>query len=245
MRSMPVVGVISAYYLDIFCPANFTVKNKSSFHWVLFLAKAYMTLFMWSNMSLCTVITWCNVTVCLFNIHRVQYRNGLNTSMTYFTMVHSSCVVNSGQYSVYFGLWSHSRVDSRNQLARSSNSSVEFQCVFISIIGSTAMRNLAFWRSMNSFRRPGVSVINTAIILCYMKVSFGTFKISWNMYFLNHLCQTMSHGRHYIDCSIALTSMSLTLSDVYPLILSKLRITLIVIRWLGVAFYTKTAHECT
>jgi hypothetical protein len=49
-------------------------------------------------------------------------------------------------------------------------------------------RTLAFSQSMNSCRRPGVSVINTASILRYMMVSFRTFKISWNTYFLNYLC---------------------------------------------------------
>jgi len=44
-------------------------------------------------------------------------------------------------------------------------------------MGSTAMRTLAFWQSMNSFRRPGVMVINTANIPCYIHVSFRTFKI--------------------------------------------------------------------
>jgi hypothetical protein len=38
------------------------------------------------------------------------------------------------------------------------------------------MWTLAFWESTNSFRRPGVSVINPAHMLCYMKVSFRTFK---------------------------------------------------------------------
>jgi len=47
--------------------------------------------------KLWTFAILCNVTVRLFDIHRVQYRNGLNTSMTYFTMVHSSWVVKSGR----------------------------------------------------------------------------------------------------------------------------------------------------
>jgi len=107
------------------------------------------------------------------------------------------------------------------------------------------MRTLAFWQSMNSFRRPGVSVINTASILCYMKVSFRTFKISWDTYFLNYLCQTRFHGRHLIDSSIALFSKSLTLPDVYAFILSKLLIALMGCPRPGAAFYTETAHECT
>jgi len=90
-------------------------ENKSSFQGDIFLNTARITPSMWSNMSLCTVITWCNVTVCLFDIQRVLYQNPLNTSMTYFTMVHSSWVVNSGQYSVYFEFWSHSGVNSSNR----------------------------------------------------------------------------------------------------------------------------------
>jgi hypothetical protein len=78
-------------------------------------------------MSLYTVIGWCKVTLCLFDIHRVQYGNGLNTAMTYFTMIHSSWVVKRGQQSLDFLLWSHSQVNSINQLGRSSTSSVEFQ----------------------------------------------------------------------------------------------------------------------
>jgi len=143
--SLPVDRVTSAWYLDSFCRANFTAKNKSSFHGVLFLAKARITPSMWSNISLYTVITWGNVTVCLFDIHRVQYGNGLITSMTYFPMVLSAWVVKSGWYSLYFGFLSHSHVNSRNRKARSSNSRVEFQCVLTSIIGSTAIRTLAFW----------------------------------------------------------------------------------------------------
>jgi len=38
------------------------------------------------------------------------------------------------------------------------------------------MRTLDFWQSINSFLRPGASVINTASILCYMKVSCRTLK---------------------------------------------------------------------
>jgi len=57
---------------------------------------------------------------------------------------------------------------------------------------------------MDSFRWPGVSVINTASILCYLKVSFRSFKMSWNTYFLNFLCQTQLHSQHLVDCSIAL-----------------------------------------
>jgi len=165
--------------------------------------------------------------------------------MTYLTIVHSSWVVNSSRHSLYFGFWSHSRVNSRKRWARLSNSSVEFQRVFTSIFRSTAMRTLAFWQSMNSFRRPGVSVINTASILCYMKVSFRTFKISWNTYFLNYPCSTWSHGRHLDDSCIALFSKYLTLPNVYAFILSKLLIALMGFPRLGAAFYPETAHECT
>jgi len=54
-----------------------------------------------------------------------------------------------------------------------------------------------------------------------MKVSFRTFKISWNTYFLNYLCWTWFHGRHLVGSSIVLFSKSLTLPDVYAFILSK------------------------
>ena len=175
MRSIPVFGVTSAEYLDSFCQANFRAKNKSSFYWVFCLAYARITPSIWSTMSLYTAITWCNLTVCLFDIHRVQYQNGLNPSMIYFTMVHSSCVIKSGQFSLYVGFWRHLHVNPHNWEACLSNSSVEFQCFFTSIIRSTEMRTLAFWQSMNSFRRPDVRVINTASILCYIKVNFRTF----------------------------------------------------------------------
>jgi len=52
------------------------------------------------------------------------------------------------------------------------------QQVVTSVIRSTATQNFAVWWSMNSFWRPGVSVINTASILCSMKVRVRTFKIS-------------------------------------------------------------------
>ena len=44
-----------------------------------------------------TAITWDNETVLVFDIHRVQYRNGLNTSITFFKMEHSSGVRKSGR----------------------------------------------------------------------------------------------------------------------------------------------------
>jgi len=107
------------------------------------------------------------------------------------------------------------------------------------------MRALAVWQSMNSFRRPGVSVINTATILCYMTVNFRNFKISRNTYCPNYLCQTWFHGQLLIDSSIALFSKSFSLPNVYGFIVSKLRIALMGFPWLGAAFYTETAHECT
>jgi len=48
-----------------------------------------------------------------------------------------------------------------------------------------------------------------------------------------------------IDSSVALFSKSLTLPDVYAVILSKFLIALIGFPRLGAAFYTKPAHECT
>ena len=75
------------------CRANFTAKYKSSFLWVFFLAGARKTPSKWSNMSLKMVVTCCSATVCLFDIHRVQYRNGINISMMYMTIVHASSVV--------------------------------------------------------------------------------------------------------------------------------------------------------
>jgi len=48
---------------------------------------------------------------------------------------------------------------------------------------------MPFGESMNSFRWPGIRVFNTASILCYMKVNFRTFKISWNTYFLTILAK--------------------------------------------------------
>jgi len=88
---------------------------------------------------------------------------------------------------------------------------------------------------MNSFRRLRISVINTARILGYMKVSFKTFKLSWNTYFLNYLWYTWSHGRHLMDSCIALFSKSWTLPNVYAFILSKLLIMLMGFQRVGVA----------
>ena len=139
MRSMPIDGVNSAWYLDSICCGNYTTKNKSCFLGVVFLAKARMTPSVWWNISLYTVIMWCTETGCLFDIQRVQYGNGLNTSMTYFRMVHSLWDVKSGLILLYVGFVSHSHVNSPNQKARSRMSNIEFQQVLTPIIGSTAI----------------------------------------------------------------------------------------------------------
>jgi len=104
------------------------------------------------------------------------------------------------------------------------------------MIHSSGMPTFAVWHSMNSFRRPGFGVINTPSIFCYIKVSFRTFKISWNMYFPIYLCWTWSHGWHLVDSSIALFPMSVTLPNDYALILSKLLIALMGFPRLGAAF---------
>jgi len=106
MRCLTVVGVSSRWFLNGDCRSNFMAKYKSSFHYFFFLAKAPMTPSIWLKMSLYPVVTWCRVTICCFHIHRFQCWNGLNTSMTCLTMVHSSCVVKSGLYSLYFGFLS-------------------------------------------------------------------------------------------------------------------------------------------
>ena len=160
-------------------------------------------------------------------------------------MVHSSCVVKSGQWSMYFRFLSHCQVNFLNRYTRSSNSNVEFHHLFTPIIGGTAICTLACWQSMESFQHPGVSIINTRSILCYIKVSFSTFKICWNTYFPNYLCQTWSHGRHFVDSSIAVFSKSLTFPNVYAFIISKLLIAHMGFPRLGVAFYTQTPLECT
>jgi len=98
---------------------------------------------------------------------------------------------------------------------------------------------------MHSFRQPGVSIIYTASISCYMNVSFRLFTISWNTYFLKYLCQIRPHSQHLVDSSIALFSLSLTLPNVCALILSKSLIALMGIPQLGAAIDPKTAHECT
>jgi len=102
-----------------------------------------------------------------------------------------------------------------------------------------------FWQSMNSFWQPGVRVINTASIRCYMNVSFSTFKISGNTYSLNYLCYTWSPGRHLVGSSIAPLMKSVTLPNVYAFILSKLLIALMGVPRPVVAFSTQTAHERT
>jgi hypothetical protein len=64
------------------------------------------------------------------------------------------------------------------------------------------------------------------------------------MYFLNYLCYTWSHGRHFVDSCIALSSRSLTLPNVCASVLFKWKITLIGFPRLGAAVYTQTAVEC-
>jgi len=140
----PVVGVTSVYYLDNFCPVHFIAKNKSSFHCVFFLAKAHIMPSMWSNMSLYSVMTWWRVTLCRFVEQRIQNRNCCKISVALLTAVHSSWAAKRGRMLIYFGLLGHSRVNSRNRKACLSNSSVAFQPVFTSRMGSIAIRTFAF-----------------------------------------------------------------------------------------------------
>jgi len=160
-------------------------KSKFSIHWHLLLTRAHITQSMWQNMSLYTVITWCDGSVCLLAMNRGQYRNDINNSVTYITIVHSLWVVKGGRYSVYFRLWSHLCETWCNRLARLSDSRFEFEHVFISIISSSEIWTFAFGQSINLFRQPGGSVINTPSIFCFMLVSFRTFKISWSTCFSN------------------------------------------------------------
>jgi len=146
-------------------------------------------------------------------------------------------------YSLRFGFLSHSGVNSHNREARPINSSVKFHRLFTSKIGSAAIHTLALWPSMNSFRWPGSSLINTASILCYMKVSFRSFNMSWNAYLLNCLCRTWLHSRPQFHSIIALSSQSVTLPNVCAFILSKLLIALMGFQRLGAAFYSEIAHE--
>jgi hypothetical protein len=165
--------------------------------------------------------------------------------MTYLTIVHWFWVVKSGLKSLYVAIWGHRGRNFLNWYACSSNSNVDVQCVFKSIIRCTAVGTLAFWHWMNLFWWPGLSVINTASILCYMTVNFRTFKILWNMYIPNYLCQTWSHDWHLIDSSVAHFSKSLTLPSVYAFIHSKLLIALMGFPRLGAALSTVTAYEGT
>jgi len=98
---------------------------------------------------------------------------------------------------------------------------------------------------MNLCWRPGVSIINTSSMLCYLKMCFKTFRISRNMYFFNYLCYTCSHGRSLPDFCIALCSKSLVIWTIYAFILSKLLIALMGFPRLCSACFTRTAHECT
>ena len=110
---------------------------------------------------------------------------------------------------------------------------------------STVMQTVAVWPSINTFRQPGVSVINTASILCYMKVTFRTFKISWNTYVL----KIFAKPGLMVDTLLILALPSfgslwlLTMSMLWcsPNCWSRSR----GIPILGVAFYTEAAHECT
>jgi len=56
-------------------------KYTSSFLWFFFFTKARIMPSIWLNMSLKRVMTWRRVTICHFDIHRVQYWNGLKTFM--------------------------------------------------------------------------------------------------------------------------------------------------------------------
>jgi hypothetical protein len=98
---------------------------------------------------------------------------------------------------------------------------------------------------MNIFWQPGVSVINTASIFCYMNLSFKLLTMSSNTYFLNYVCQTQPQSRHLVDSSIALFSQYLILPNVYAFSLFKLLITPMGFPRLGTACDPKTPHECT
>jgi len=94
------------------------------------------------------------------------------------------------------------------------------------------------------FRWPSISVINSGSNRYYMIISFRTFKISWNKFFLNYLCWSWAHGWHLVDYSISLFRKSFTLSKVHASILSTLLIVLIGFPRCGMAFYDGTAHAC-
>jgi hypothetical protein len=113
-------------------------------------------------------------------------------------------------------------VNSHNRYAYLSISRKELYYVLTSIMPCTAMRARAFWLTMNLFRWPGVSLNNTAIIHSYRNVSFQTFKILWNQYFIDYLLETWSHCQHLVDSSITLASKHLTLPNVYAFIHSRL-----------------------
>jgi len=112
LRSIPIVGVLSEQYWDSFCRMIVTAKYKSFFQWVSLLAEARITRSIWRNMSFNTVITWCRVTVSLFDMWMVQYWNGDKTSVTSLMMLHSSWVVKSGWLSSYVGFLRPSWVNS-------------------------------------------------------------------------------------------------------------------------------------
>jgi len=104
---------------------------------------------------------------------------------------------------------------------------------------------MGFRQSMNSFRWPGVGGINTESICWYVKVSFGSFKMSSNVFFLNCLCYTWSNTQHLVVPSMALFSQSLTLPNNCAFILSKLVIALRGFPRLGAAWYPETPHKHT
>jgi hypothetical protein len=243
MWSRQVVRVTSAYYLDSCCHTTFTAKSECSFHCICFLANIHIMPFIRSIKWLLTVMTWCTVTVCHFDIHRVHYRNGLNTSMMYLTILHSSCGAKTGQQSFYDGYLSYWRVNCCTQVSHWSNSSVEVHFIFTSITSSTAIHLFACWESMNAFRQPGVNVFNTISFPCYMNVRVRWFKMSWNADLFNDLCQTWSHWCHLLDSSIALFSWPLTLPNVLAFLLSNLLITLMGFLSIGAAHHPETADE--
>ena len=69
-------------------------------------------------------------------------------------------------------------------------------------------------------------MINTAGVLCYMMVSFRSFWMTWNRYFLKYRCLTWCHWWHLVDSSIAISSQSLTLPNVCEFILTTMLVTL-------------------
>jgi len=141
-----------------------------------------------SVLPISSTITWFNETVCHFNIHSVQNWNSCKISMMSMTMVHSSCIVKRGWKWWYIRFLSHSRENSDKWYYHASNCDSWFHCAFSFIIGSTAIHMLAFRPSMNFCLWLGVSVIHTASLCFYRKVSFRLFQITSNMYCFNYPC---------------------------------------------------------